>query len=126
MKNIKQIAHDLSPMCDIASELSSVICELLDELAHHMHGAWGVYPYFESGNILVSDMQTGLYVFELSTSSTRINEISFSGSIYPNPISSSFIIPLYPVGSTLPLFALDEIYSSSSFRVQVFPPVLPS
>jgi hypothetical protein len=37
MKNIKQIAHDLSPMCDIASELSSVICELLDELAHHMH-----------------------------------------------------------------------------------------
>ncbi len=27
-------------------------------------GAWGVYPYLPSGNILLSDMQTGLYVFE--------------------------------------------------------------
>ncbi|MCB0502461.1 MAG: choice-of-anchor B family protein [Bacteroidetes bacterium] len=27
-------------------------------------GAWGVYPFLPSGNILVSDMQTGLYVFE--------------------------------------------------------------
>ncbi len=26
-------------------------------------GAWGVYPYFESGKVIVSDMQTGLYVF---------------------------------------------------------------
>ncbi len=27
-------------------------------------GAWGVFPYLPSGKILVSDMQTGLYVFE--------------------------------------------------------------
>ncbi|MGH2569382.1 MAG: choice-of-anchor B family protein, partial [Bacteroidota bacterium] len=27
------------------------------------NGAWGVYPYLPSGRILVSDMQTGLYVF---------------------------------------------------------------
>ncbi len=27
-------------------------------------GAWGVFPYLPSGNVLVSDMQTGLYVFE--------------------------------------------------------------
>ena len=27
-------------------------------------GAWGVFPYLPSGNILVSDMQRGLYVFE--------------------------------------------------------------
>ncbi len=27
------------------------------------HGAWGVYPYFPSGKIAVSDMNTGLYVF---------------------------------------------------------------
>lgn len=27
-------------------------------------GAWGVYPLLPSGNILVSDLQTGLYVFE--------------------------------------------------------------
>ncbi|MBI3112452.1 MAG: choice-of-anchor B family protein [Ignavibacteriales bacterium] len=27
-------------------------------------GAWGAYPYLPSGRILVSDMQTGLYVFQ--------------------------------------------------------------
>jgi choice-of-anchor B domain-containing protein len=28
------------------------------------NGAWGVYPFFENGRILVSDIQTGLYIFE--------------------------------------------------------------
>jgi len=27
-------------------------------------GAWGVYPFLPSGNILLSDMQTGLYIFK--------------------------------------------------------------
>jgi len=27
-------------------------------------GAWGVYPFLPSGNILISDINTGLYVFE--------------------------------------------------------------
>ena len=30
-------------------------------------GNWGVYPYLPSGHILVSDMQTGLYVFKFDT-----------------------------------------------------------
>ncbi len=30
-------------------------------------GDWGVYPYFPSGSIVVSDMQTGLYVFKFDT-----------------------------------------------------------
>ena len=41
-------------------------------------------------------------------------------------ISSSIILPLYPVGRTRPRFALEEIYSSRSFKVHVLPPVLPS
>ena len=28
-------------------------------------GAWGVYPFFLSGNILVSDINSGLYIFGL-------------------------------------------------------------
>lgn len=28
------------------------------------HGCWGVYPWLPSGNILATDMETGLYVFE--------------------------------------------------------------
>lgn len=30
------------------------------------HGAWGVYPFFPSGKIAVSDMNTGLYVFTVN------------------------------------------------------------
>jgi choice-of-anchor B domain-containing protein len=30
-------------------------------------GAWGVYPHFPSGNFVVSDIQTGLYVFQFDT-----------------------------------------------------------
>ncbi len=30
-------------------------------------GDWGVFPYFPSGNFVVSDMQTGLYIFKFDT-----------------------------------------------------------
>lgn len=29
-------------------------------------GAWGVYPFLPSGHVLVSDMQTGLYILDIS------------------------------------------------------------
>ena len=32
--------------------------------ARSFKGAWGVYPFLPSGNILVADMQEGLFVFE--------------------------------------------------------------
>ncbi len=31
------------------------------------HGDWGVYPYFPSGTIAVSDIETGLYVFRFDS-----------------------------------------------------------
>ena len=40
-------------------------------------GAWGVYPNLPSGNIIVSDMQTGLYIFDCTipiNSSENINQ----------------------------------------------------
>ena len=60
-------------------------------------GAWGVYPFWDSNSfsfssILVSDMQTGLYVFSgqfpLST-----NNISYKeNSIFPNPTKNQFTV----------------------------------
>ena len=55
-------------------------------------GAWGVYPYLPSGNIIVSDMQTGLYIIELNPGSTNIGENSFKNNIYPNPATEKFTI----------------------------------
>jgi len=69
-------------------------------------GAWGVYPFLPSGNILVADMQEGLFVFEaidgsdcvqrramcrtpVSTSAILSNETI---SVQPNPASDFFTI----------------------------------
>jgi choice-of-anchor B domain-containing protein len=45
-------------------------------------GAWGVYPYLPSGNIIVSDMSTGLYVIDFTLDDpTPVELISFSSSV---------------------------------------------
>ncbi|MEM6317473.1 MAG: choice-of-anchor B family protein [Bacteroidota bacterium] len=80
-------------------------------------GAWGVYPFLPSGNILVSDMQSGLFVFEsmgdncasqrssasscvrsrlCQTTSTTNPLFLEAVDIFPNPIhvSTSLIVNL--------------------------------
>ena len=49
-------------------------------------GIWSNYPYFESGNIVISDRE-GFLVVKSSLLSTEDNSIS-EFSIYPNPASS--------------------------------------
>ncbi len=36
------------------------------------NGAWGVYPFAPSGNIYISDQQSGLHIFELNTETTSV------------------------------------------------------
>ena len=50
-------------------------------------GAWGAYPFLPSGNILVSDMQNGLFVLDVSVI-TAINNTAKKQtfSIHPNPV----------------------------------------
>lgn len=62
------------------------------------HGAWGVYPYFPSGNILVSDMQTGLYLFEAvdaTITSTELPEILTGNvSVWPQPANQELNVAI--------------------------------
>jgi len=48
-------------------------------------GAWGCYPYLPSGNILVSDMQTGLYVLDFDDG-TPVELTSFSAVVNRNSV----------------------------------------
>lgn len=50
-------------------------------------GLWNVYPYFDSGNIVLSDINTGFYLVKNSNLSTDTFDDSTSVSIYPNPTS---------------------------------------
>ncbi|MBD80687.1 MAG: hypothetical protein CL840_17365 [Crocinitomicaceae bacterium] len=62
------------------------------------HGAWGIYPLLPSGNVLVSDMKTGLYVFNVDKSlQTHVAESlpnSNDIKIYPNPFSTNIDVDL--------------------------------
>lgn len=77
--------------------------ELPDERGYA--GAWGVYPHLPSGNILITDMQEGLFVLEaidsgcdpnanlqdLFAGTTSNKEIFSTNSIdiFPNPLSGN-------------------------------------
>jgi choice-of-anchor B domain-containing protein len=61
-------------------------------------GAWGVYPFLPSGNILVSDMQEGLFVVDgdFSTSTEEIEEEleKQEFTVSPNPSNGNFELDL--------------------------------
>jgi choice-of-anchor B domain-containing protein len=48
-------------------------------------GAWGCYPYLPSGNVLVSDMQTGLYIFDFDDG-TPVELTSFTAVANKNSV----------------------------------------
>jgi len=54
-------------------------------------GAWGVYPFLPSGNILVSDMQNGLFVVDGDYLVSDTKEVLSSDVVrsYPNPSSGT-------------------------------------
>lgn len=59
-------------------------------------GAWGAYPYLPSGNVLVSDMQNGLYVLDVSQITTALNEVKEAQSlrIWPNPAEANGVVQI--------------------------------
>lgn len=46
-------------------------------------GAWGCYPYLPSRRVLISDMITGLYVFDTDEATGTVKNTTFK--LYPNP-----------------------------------------
>ena len=63
--------------------------------AGRYRGCWGVYPFLPSGNILASDMQTGLWVFGhnlVSSVDEAVTELN-SLNVYPNPVSEQLFVP---------------------------------
>jgi choice-of-anchor B domain-containing protein len=64
--------------------------------AASFNGAWSVYPYFESGNILINDIERGLFVVRKSGSPLNINTETArtNFSIYPNPANSKTTITI--------------------------------
>lgn len=75
-----------------------------DSAQQQYAGAWGCYPFLPSRRILVSDMQTGLYVFDASEAMPDLSPVkegiyhpnATQLEAFPNPASDiiSFNLPL--------------------------------
>ncbi|MAJ45613.1 MAG: hypothetical protein CMF96_12850 [Candidatus Marinimicrobia bacterium] len=62
----------------------------LQNSSYIYNGAWGVYPYLGSGNILISDRQTGLYVLDFEVEILQNDKVDYINKfkinkVYPNP-----------------------------------------
>lgn len=67
-------------------------------------GCWGVYPFLPSGNILASDMQTGLWIFNTPLlSDGEVVETERMFDVYPNPTADVLWVPNQQVGSKFQL-----------------------
>jgi len=74
------------------------------------NGAWGTYPFLPSGNILVSDIENGLYVIEPKYGNASFIEGYVTNSVTGAPISN---VTVQIVGSNNPsLTALNGFYET--------------
>ncbi len=66
-------------------------------LGGHYAGAWNCYPYFDSESVIISDMQTGLYILKFLGSQVGVEDEGrdiipdqfFLYQNYPNPFNPS-------------------------------------
>ncbi|WP_206484968.1 choice-of-anchor B family protein [Thalassotalea sp. G2M2-11] len=69
---------------DITNPLSPVEVGYFDTFTagnnSSFSGAWGVYPFLPSGHILISDINSGLYILKDNTKSSAKGQFSFSSA----------------------------------------------
>lgn len=99
---------------------------------HNFRGCWGVYCFLPSGKILASDMQTGLYIFDISAIAgvKEIEGEEKSIVVQPNPNNGQFTfevkdfeptsIELFSIsGKLLCTISLSPNQRSVSFEVEI-------
>jgi len=79
--------HDGLRIFDISNPMNPTQIWQYDTYLPNNHssyrGCWGVYPYLPSGNIIVSDMQSGLYIIKCSNTNI-VHENSKENIVFHN------------------------------------------
>ncbi|MDH3621910.1 MAG: choice-of-anchor B family protein [Gammaproteobacteria bacterium] len=63
-------------------------------------GAWGTYPFLPSGNVLISDIDSGLYVVEDQTRDVAEGTLSFAAASFAADESQAASIDIQRTGGT--------------------------
>ena len=78
-------------------------------------GAWGVYPYLPSGNILVSDFSGGLYVVADRTLDSRQGKIAFTAPAFGGEEGTDLTVSVTRTGGSLDSVSVDyRVYGASA------------
>ena len=67
----------------------------------NFNGAWGVYPYLPSGNILVSDINSGLYVLKDNAKNSAKGEFAFTNESYSTEQGVTLTVDVERNGSNI-------------------------
>lgn len=67
----------------------------------NFNGAWGVYPFLPSGNILVSDINSGLYVLKDNAKNSAKGEFAFTSKTYSTEQGVTLSIDVERNGSNI-------------------------
>lgn len=80
---------------DISDPVNPVLVGQYDTYANSTPtyaGAWNCYPFFNSGSVIISDMQTGLYVFDfLLDNNVPVELSSFTAKVSGNSVNLNWI-----------------------------------
>ncbi|MFT5970135.1 MAG: choice-of-anchor B domain-containing protein [Flavobacteriales bacterium] len=90
--------HDGLQIFDVSDPYNPTKVGFYDTYTANDHdsykGAWGVYPSLPSGTILVSDMQTGLYVLAAPEILSFESPLALETNVFPNPFTEQLTISL--------------------------------
>lgn len=119
--------HDGIYMYDIAQPSSPTVIGFYDtstELnATNYRGAWGVYPFLPSGNLIVSDMQNGLYIFQVpggtSTSTAESTDPTNDIQVYPNPFKDEIRVSMPQFDGQNLIFELYDVSGKLLMKVNL-------
>lgn len=80
------------------------------------NGAWSVYPYFNSGTIIVSDIERGLFMVRMQSSLANQEVEKSKVAMAPNPVNSILTITGNEAIKTIQIYDVSgkNIYSTNS------------
>jgi hypothetical protein len=83
-------------------------------------GAWGAYPFLPSGNVLVSDIDSGLYIVEDDTRDVEQGTLSFAAASFAADEAQSASIPVERLGGATGAITVNwEVFGASGSLADV-------